>query len=134
LRRHFLRLLGGQPGAGSHAADAPLSSSLIDVSRFRINHPINQSIYVIAGHDHMLGYFAELHREGRDRPIKSLDMFTLGRSVSLQDCFEWLIEHGVIDRLDLEAALIAMQEGTRARSKRVRRVVEIVETFKSAAD
>ena len=100
------------------------------MSRFTIDHPIKPELHVIAGHDHMLGYFIELHREGRDRPIKSLDTFTLGRSVTLQDCFEWLIAEGVTDRPDLEAALMAMQDGTRVRSKKVRRVVEIVEAFK----
>jgi hypothetical protein len=55
------------------------------MSRFRIVHPIKPELHVIAGHDHMLGYFVELHREGRDRPIKSLDRFTLRRSVTLQE-------------------------------------------------
>jgi len=50
----------------------------------------------------------------------------------LQDCFEFLIAEGLIDRADLEAALVAMQDGTRVRSKRVRRVVEIVEAFKAS--
>jgi len=59
-------------------------------------------------------------------------MFTLGRPVMLQDCFEFLIAEGLIDRADLEAALVAMQDGTRVRSKRVRRVVEIVEAFKAS--
>jgi hypothetical protein len=104
------------------------------MSRFKIDHPNNPELHVIAGHDHMLGYFVELHRNGRPCPIKSLDMFTLGRAVTLQDCFEFLIDLRVIDRPDLEAALMAMQDGTRVRSKRVRRVVEVVERFKHAAD
>lgn len=101
------------------------------MSRFRIAHPTDRELHVIAGHDHMLGYFAELHREGRDRPIKSLDTFTLGRPVSLQDCFEWLISEGMIERAALEAALIAMQDGTQVRSRKVRRAMEIVEAFKT---
>jgi hypothetical protein len=104
------------------------------MSRFRIDHPINRDLHAIGGHDHMLGFFVELHREGRDRPIKALDMFTIGRSVTLQDAFDFLIAEGLIDRADLEAALISMKDGTRMRSKKVRRVVKIVEAFKHAAD
>jgi hypothetical protein len=103
------------------------------MSRFRIDHPIKPDLHAIAGHDHMLGYFVELHREGRDRPIKSLDKFTLGRAVTLDDCFTFLIEHGFFTLADLEAALVAMQDGTRVRSRKVRRVVKLVERFKADA-
>jgi len=104
------------------------------MSRFRIEHPTDPKLHAIAGTDHVVGpFFVELHDNGRDRPIKSLDTFTLRRPVTLQDCFEFLIEHGFFTREDLEAALIAMQDGTRVRSRTARRVVEVVEGFKSAA-
>jgi hypothetical protein len=101
------------------------------MSRFRIDHSTDPKLHAMAGVDHAVGpFFVELYREGRDRPIKSLDMFTLGRSVTLQDAIEFLIAERLIDRADLEAALMVMQDGTRVRSKRVRRVVEVVEAFK----
>jgi hypothetical protein len=101
------------------------------MSRFRIDHPTDPKLHAIAGKDHAVGpFFIELYRDGRSRPIKSLDMFALGRPVTLQDCFEFLIAEGLVERSDLEAALTAMQDGKRVRAKRVRRVVEIVEAFK----
>ncbi len=78
----------------------------------------------------MLGYFVELHRDGRSRPTSSLDAFTLGRPVTLQDCFDFLIAKGVIDRTDLEAALVALQDETPVSSRKVRRVVEVIEAFR----
>jgi hypothetical protein len=57
------------------------------MSRFRVDHPTRQGIHVIAGVDHMLGFFIEVFREGRDRPIKTLDVFTNKSPVTLQQCF-----------------------------------------------
>jgi hypothetical protein len=102
------------------------------MSRFRIDHPTNPHLHVIAGADHMLGFFVELRREDRSRPIKSLDLFTLGRAVTLQDCFEFLIEHGFFTGEELHDALIAIQHGEEDVPSGVHRVMDIVMEFKAA--
>jgi len=104
------------------------------MSRFRIDHPTRPGAYAEYGHDHMLGFYAECFIDQRSKPTAVLDFFKLGRTVTLQDCFEFLIAEGLIDRADLETALTAMQDSTRVRSRNVRRIVEIVGAFKSAAD
>jgi len=62
-------------------------------SRFRLDHPHDPKTYVIYGHDRMLGYFAERNMEGRCKPA-TLDTFTRGRTVTLQDIFDFMIKHG----------------------------------------
>lgn len=99
------------------------------MSRFRIEHPIKASIHCYAGHDHALGFFCEVFSEGRSRPIKSLDFFTAGKPVTLQDCFEFMIANEFFTRDDLEQALVAIQDGTLVKSAKVLRVVEAVEGF-----
>jgi hypothetical protein len=102
------------------------------VSRFRISHPHRQDIYITAGVDHMLGLFCELMHENRSKPIKSLDMFTTGKPVTLQAVFEFLIEHEFMTRTDLESALVYLQDG--GREPRDMRVTNIILNLKRAAD
>lgn len=104
------------------------------MSRIRIDHPLRPDLHCIAGVDHMLGFFIELHREGRDRPIKSLDMFKLGRPVTLQDCFEFLIEHGFFSTVELNDALIAIQDDEEDVPLGVQRTIDVVMVFKVAAE
>jgi hypothetical protein len=58
-------------------------------------------------------------------------MFTLGRAVTLQAMFEFLIVENFMTRDDLEAALVYLQDGGREPSKDVMRVVGIVMEFKA---
>lgn len=105
------------------------------MSRHRISHPSKPNIHIIYGHDHMLGFFVELHREGRDKPIKTLDTFTLGRAVTLQDCLEFMISVGVFTRDQLQAALNFIQDGhPEPLPQGVARTVEVVVGFKAAED
>lgn len=97
------------------------------MSRFRIDHPTNPNLHCIAGVDHMLGFFCELHREGRDKPIKTLDMFTAGKPVTLNDIFDFMIHHDFFTVEQLQDALVYLQDGSpKPRSKGVMRVVGIV--------
>jgi hypothetical protein len=101
------------------------------VTRFRIDHPRRTDIHAEAGVDHAVGpFFIDPYREDRDRPIKTLDFFTAGRPVTLQDCFDFLISEGFFRRDDLEAALVWMQDAESVRPS-VMRVVEIIERLKS---
>jgi hypothetical protein len=100
------------------------------VSRFRIVHPHRSEIYAVAGVDHAVGMFVEVHREGRSRPFKSLDFFTLGRSVTLNDCFEFSIENEFFTREQLEAALVWLQDGSP--TPRDMRVLGIITEMKPA--
>ena len=101
------------------------------MSRVWIPHPSKPDIHFVAGHDHAVGpFFIEKFREGRDRPLKSLDMFTAGRAVTLQDILDFMIAEGVftLDQLQEALAWIATDEDESWQPKRdVMRVVEIVE-------
>jgi hypothetical protein len=100
------------------------------VSRFRVDHPARTDIHAEAGVDHAVGpFFIDLYREGRDRPFKTLDFFTAGKLVTLQSCFDFLIEHEFFDRDQLEAAHVYLQDG--GRRPKDMRVAEIVEQLKS---
>jgi hypothetical protein len=101
------------------------------VSRHRLDHPTREGVYAEYGHDHMLGFFVEVFIDGRSKPIAVLDFFKLGRAVALDDCFAFMIEHGLFTREELEAALMAIQDGTRVRSRKVQRVVEVAETLRT---
>jgi hypothetical protein len=103
------------------------------MSRFRIDHPSKPDLYAEAGHDHMLGFFAETFIERRDKPKAVLDVFKLGRAVTLHDCFEFLISEHFVTRDDLEAALVWLQDGGREpRSRGAMRVAEIVMSLRAS--
>jgi hypothetical protein len=106
------------------------------VSRFRVDHPSDPNLHVIAGVDHMLGLFVELCRTGRSRPIKTLDFFTAGKPVTMSACFEFLIEHGFFTRDDLEDALTAVADDTNPKDlpSGIARTVDVVMSFKAAGD
>jgi hypothetical protein len=99
------------------------------MSRFRVEHPSREGIHAVAGVDHALGFFVEVFREDRDKPIRSLDMFTAKRAVTLQDCFDFMIEHGFFTADQLRNALVFLQDG--APRPKDTRVVEVVVKFKA---
>jgi hypothetical protein len=99
------------------------------MARFRIEHPKEPDLYAIGGHDHMLGFFCELYKEGRERPLKVLDVFKMGKAITLQDCFDFLVTEGFFTRDDLEETLVCFQDGKRV-PKRLEKVVKIVQDFK----
>jgi hypothetical protein len=81
------------------------------------------------------GFVASVDREGRGRPIKELDFFTQGKPVTMNDIFEFLIEHEFFTRDQLEVTLVYLQDGGRKpRSRSVIRVAEIVMEMKRAAE
>jgi len=103
------------------------------MSRFRIEHPTRENLHIIYGHDHMLGFFVEMFREGREKPLKSLDMFTHGKAVTLNDCFDFLISVGVFTRPELQQALALIQDGhPEPVPQGMARTVEVVMGFKGA--
>jgi hypothetical protein len=99
------------------------------LSRFRISHPAHEELYAIAGHDHMLGYFCELYKEGRERPLKGFDVFKLKKPVTLNDCFDFLITEAFFTRGDLEETLVCFQDGKRV-PKRLVKIADVVREFK----
>jgi hypothetical protein len=70
--------------------------------------------------------------EGRSKALAALDFFKMGRPVTLDDCFRFMIDHGFFTREQLHDALVYSHDGTP--KPRNMRVVNIVAEFKSAAD
>ena len=52
----------------------------------------------------------------------------------MQDCFEFLIEHGFFTTDELDDALIAIQDGEEDVPSGVQRTLDVVIAFKAAAD
>jgi hypothetical protein len=103
------------------------------MSRFRIEHPKKPDLYAIGGVDPTLGFFCEIFKEGRERPLESLDFFKKGTAVTLQDCFDLLSRNGFFRLDQLQEVLVHLQDGTPI-PKRLLKIAKIVEEFKHAAD
>ena len=97
---------------------------------FRVEHPTSRETYAIGGHDHALGFFCETFREGREKPLKSLDVFTHGKPVGIQDCFDFLISKGFFTVDQLQDILVCLQDGTKV-PKRLLRIEKVVTEFKN---
>lgn len=99
------------------------------MSRFRIDHPRDPDLRCEYGHDAHLGFFAETFVENRSKPTAVLDVFTLGRAVTLQDVLDFMVHHCFLTRDQLEEALawIATEEDESWRpGEDVMRVVGVV--------
>jgi hypothetical protein len=105
------------------------------MSRFRIDHPSRPNIHAEAGHDPVLGFFVDVMREGRDRPLKSYNHFspTFNRARPLLGCLDFLVAEGFFTGEQLEDALAVFADDLDVPTRLVR-VVEVIERFKSAAD
>jgi hypothetical protein len=103
------------------------------MSRFRIEHPTRENLHAYAGHDHMLGFFVELFREGRESPIKSLDTFSNGNKlVNLIDCLDFLASNGFFSHESLEDALLYWKhEESEHGTAEALRIVKVIEGFKA---
>ena len=103
------------------------------MSRFLIQHPTREGIHAYAGVDHMLGFFVEIFREGRESPIKSLDTFTNeNKPVHLIDCLDLLASEGFFSHEDLEDALLHFKhEEPEHGTAEALRIVKVIEGFKA---
>lgn len=104
------------------------------MSRSRIEHPTREDTYAYFGHDHVLGFFVSIHREGRrdEKPIKSLDEFTNGKPVMLIACLDFLASNGFFDHSDLEDALLYWKhEEPEHGTAEALKIVEVIEGFKA---
>jgi hypothetical protein len=106
------------------------------VSRFRIDHAHRPDLHAEAGHDPVLGFFVDVMREGRDRPVKSYDHFhpAFNRPRPLMGCLDFLASEGFFTGDELHDALIAIQDGEDNVPSGVQRTIEVVMQFKAAAD
>lgn len=102
------------------------------MSRFKIKHPSTEDVYAAAGMDHAVGMFCEVFREDRIAPIASVDIFTLGRPVTMSDCFELLMEFAFFTEEGLHEALVFLQDAEP--DPQDMRVVNIITEFRKAAD
>lgn len=103
------------------------------MSRFRIDHPTIKNIHAEAGHDPVLGFFVDIMREGRSRPLKSYDHFhpLFNRARPLLGCLDFLVSEGFMTGEQLEEALVYLQDGEpEPRSKSVMTLVGIVMEMK----
>jgi len=83
------------------------------VSRHSLEHPTDPNLYLVAGHDHAVGLFAEVHDERRDKPLHVLDAFTQGGTVRAEMVLQFVVEHGFVSRADLELCRSHMIAGTK---------------------
>jgi len=105
------------------------------VSRFTLDHPLKPTITAAYGHDHAVGFFCEIFREGRVRPIKTLDVFTTNEPVDLIDCLDFLATNGFYAHEHLEDALLFMRdEDERHGTEEAMLIVKIIEAFVSDMD
>ena len=104
-----------------------------NMSSFRVEHPTKPEVYAYAGHDHMIGFFVEIFREGRESPIKSLDTFTNGnKPVHLIDCLDFLASNGFFAHESLEDALLYFKhEEPEHGTAEAIAIVSIIESFKA---
>ena len=102
------------------------------MSRFRISHPSTEDIYAVAGVDHALGFFAEVLREDRIAPIAAVDIFTLGRLATMNDCFGLLMEFAFFAEEELHEALVFLRDGEP--EPQDMHVVNIITELRKAAD
>jgi hypothetical protein len=102
------------------------------VSRHRIDHPTRKNVHAIYGHDPVLGFFVDVFIERREKPIASYDTWhpSFNRARPLHGCLDFLAAEGFFTGDDLEDALAHVQDDTRV-PKRLARVVEVIERFKS---
>lgn len=105
------------------------------MSRFRIVHPTREGVHAIYGFDAVLGFFVDVHREGRYKPIASYDAFnpSFNRARPLMGALDFLASEDFFTADDLHAALAHVQDGTRV-PKRLMPVVQVILNFKDAAD
>jgi len=101
------------------------------MARHRIDHPADDNLHACVGHDHAVGFFAEVFKGRRDKPIACIDLLSVGEPATVQQCLDLLMEHEFFSRADLETALVAIQDGTRIRSSKLAKVVEVVVAMKS---
>ena len=104
------------------------------MSRFRIDHPLKPELHAEAGYDPVMGFFVDVMREGRSRPVKSYDHFNpmFNRERPLIGCLDFLVSEGFFTGDQLEDALVFLQDGEPEPDDM--RVVDVVSEFKSAAD
>lgn len=99
------------------------------MSRFTLDHPTRAGVRCEFGHDAGLGFFAEVFKDGRSKPTAVVDVFTLGRAVTLQEVLDFMVEHCFFstDQLHEALAWIATDEDESWRPNGdVMRVVEVV--------
>lgn len=103
------------------------------MSRFRIEHPHDPERHAYAGHDHAVGFFCEVYRgERREKPVKTLDVFTTERPVTLISALDFLANQGFFSHEDLEDALLWMRdEEPEHGSAAALKIVSIIESFKA---
>lgn len=100
--------------------------------RFRIEHPVQPDLHCYAGHDRLLGFFCDVMSEGREKPIKALDMFTADRPITLIDALDFICNQGFASHEALEDALLFMRdEDPEHGTPEALRIVEIIESFKA---
>ena len=102
------------------------------MSRFLIQHPTKPEIHAYYGHDHAVGFFVEIFREGREAPIKILDEFTADRPLALIDALDLLANQGFFSHEDLEDALLFMRdEEPEHGTEEALKIVKVIEGFKA---
>ena len=82
------------------------------MSRHRIDHPTRETVHAYYGHDHAVGFFVEVFREGREKPIASIDFFTSNKPTTVQQCLELLINQGFFTEAELQDTLAHLQDST----------------------
>ena len=60
----------------------------------------------------MLGFFVEVFREGREKPITSIDFFTANKPATVQQCLDMLIDQGFFTSDELQETLALIQDST----------------------
>lgn len=100
------------------------------MTRHRLDHPTRPTVHCYYGYDHMLDFFVEIFRDGRDKPIKQLDIFSNGKPVTLIDCLDFMASNAFFGHEDLEDALLFMQDEAEHGTDAARRVVEVIERFR----
>jgi hypothetical protein len=105
------------------------------MSRFRIDHPTRDRVHAIYGHDPVLGFFADMMREGRDKPTVSYDTWhpMFNRARPLLGCLDFLAAEGFFTGEQLEDALAVIADDLDVPARLVR-VVEVIERLKEEAD
>lgn len=105
------------------------------MSRSRIDHPTRANVHAIYGHDPVIGFFVDVHRDGRDKPIASYDIWhpSFNRERPLMGCLDFFVAEGFFTADDLEDALAHVQDNTRV-PKRLVTVVLVIMNFKDACD
>ncbi len=105
------------------------------MTRIEILHPTDPEIHAEAGHDHAIGWFADVVRPGRRRSSYSAIERNYNHPRPLWGLLAFLVAEKLYSMDNLESALVALQDGTVSdESGEVQRVAGIVAEIKRCGD